>query len=133
MDGRQKVNLALCPDCGNECSLRATVCPMCGRPFEPGDLKPLDPPPVQKQTAEERAAEWAPEWKDEAPKSNTGPAWGFIAAVLIIILIIFCCSGGRSNRSKADCERERLRENQRRYAEAQQNQKYNPEYVGPCE
>jgi hypothetical protein len=30
--------LAPCPDCKNQCSLLATACPRCGRPFKVGDL-----------------------------------------------------------------------------------------------
>lgn len=127
------MNLAPCPDCGNQCSLLATVCPKCGRPFQPGDLKATDPP---RQSAEERAAQWTPEWEKESlktPLRNSGAIGGLIAAVLIIILIIFCCLIGRNSNSKADCERERLKENQRRYDEGQRNQNSNPTYVGPCE
>lgn len=32
------MNLAQCPDCSNMCSVLASVCPKCGRPFQPGDL-----------------------------------------------------------------------------------------------
>jgi hypothetical protein len=127
------MSLAPCPDCGNKCSLLATICPKCGRPFKQGDLKASDPEPTPYKTPEERAAEWAPSWKKGAtsPSVNSGAIGGLIAAVLIIVLMILCCSGGRGD-STADCERERLKENQRRYAQAQRDPNYNPEYVEPC-
>ena len=116
------MNLAPCPDCGNECSLLATVCPKCGRPFKPGDLKAkvsASPPDTLTPTP------------SVSPAAQQGVQIGcIIAVVVLIILAIMCMSGGSG--SKADCEQERLRENQRRYAEAQRNPNYNPEYVGPC-
>jgi hypothetical protein len=54
----------------------------------------------------------------------------FVVAAILVILAVICMRGGSD--SKADCEQARLRENQRRYAEAQRNPNYNPEYVGPC-
>jgi len=38
------VKLALCPDCGNRCSLTATTCPGCGRNIQLGDLIESDIP-----------------------------------------------------------------------------------------
>lgn len=116
------MNLAPCPDCGNDCSPLATLCPKCGRPFKPGDLKV--PGSISETGTSTPAANVSPAAKKTA---NVGC---LIAVVVLIILAIICMRGGPD--SKADCEQERLRENQRRYAEAQRNPNYNPEYIGPC-
>jgi hypothetical protein len=124
------MNLAPCPDCGNPCSLLAQTCPKCGRPFERGELERIasvsEPPkPVQSTPI---VADAPP----PIPANNNAATIGcVVVAVLFILLALLCVSGGSNTR--ANCERERLEENQRRYDRAQRDPNYNPEYVGPCE
>jgi hypothetical protein len=59
--GNRRTNLAPCPDCGNDCSLKATVCPKCGRPLESGDLKVPESHPRPRFVAGP-AKEWTPGW-----------------------------------------------------------------------
>lgn len=121
------MSLASCPDCGNSCSLLAQTCPKCGRPFERGELERIasvseSPKPVQS----------TPIVTDAPAANNNAATIGcVVVAVLFILLAIVCMSGGSN--SRANCEQERLEENQRRYDRAQRDPNYNPTYVGPCE
>jgi hypothetical protein len=125
------MNLAPCPDCGNSCSLLAQTCPKCGRPFEAGELERIasmsEPPkPVQSSSIVVNASAPMP-----AANNNAATIGCVVVAVLFILLALVCMSGGSN--SRANCEQERLEENQRRYDRAQRDPNYNPEYVGPCE
>ena len=125
------MNLAPCPDCGNSCSLLAQTCPKCGRPFERGELEGIasvSEPPKSVQSTPIVADAPAPM---SAANNNAATIGCVVVAVLFILLALVCMSGG--SKSRANCEQERLEENQRRYDRAQRDPNYNPEYVGPCE
>lgn len=66
----------------------------------------------------------------EMSKTTTGC---FIATIIILILTSIFCLLGNSESDINNCEKERLKENQRRYNQAQQDPNYNPTYVPPCE
>jgi|GEM_PF-3472388 len=124
------MSLAACPDCGNDCSLLAQVCPRCGRPFQPGELERILRSEESAISPEPKAN--AQEALQNVPANNSSAAIGcLVIAVLFILLAIVCMSAGSNKR--ADCEQERLEENQRRYAQAQRDPNYNPQYVGPCQ
>ena len=121
------MTLAPCPDCGNSCSLLAQTCPKCGRPFEVDELELIasgsEPPkPVQSTPIIADAPASIP------ANNNVATIGCVVVALLFIILALVCMSGGSN--SRANCEQERLEENQRRYDRAQRDPNYNPEYVG---
>lgn len=124
------MNLAPCPDCGNCCSLLAQTCPKCGRPFDRGELERIAlskaPEPIKSRQTPTDVSSPVP-----AANTNVATIGCVVVAVLFILLAIVCMSGGSD--SRANCEHERLEENQRRYDRAQRDPNYNPEYVGPCE
>ena len=64
--------------------------------------------------------------------NNNAAAIGCVVIALLFILLAIVCVSGGSN-SRANCEQDRLRENQRRYDRAQRDPNYNPTYVGPCQ
>lgn len=125
------MNLAPCPDCGNSCSLLAQTCPKCGRPFEVGELERIASVSEPLKCAESTTVVANAPTPLPAANNNAATIGCVVVALLFIILALVCMSGGSN--SRANCEQERLEENQRRYDRAQRDPNYNPEYVGPCE
>lgn len=124
------MTLAPCPDCGNSCSLLAQTCPKCGRPFEIGELERIAS--VAESPKSVQSTPTVADAPASMPAPNNAATIGcVVVAVLFILLALVCMSG--SSKSRANCEQERLEENQRRYDRAQRDPNYNPEYVGPCE
>lgn len=66
----------------------------------------------------------------EMSKTTTGCLY---AAIIILALTTIFCLLAKPESDTDNCEKERLRENQRRYNQAQQDPNYNPTYVPPCE
>ena len=65
------MSLINCPECGNECSAAATVCPNCGHPFA---VAPVAPPKVVVR---------------EVKTTDSFPKWIFIPLGLLAAIVLF--------------------------------------------
>ena len=88
------MNLAPCPDCGNDCSLLAQMCPKCGRPFQPGDLKSPAEKPLEPEVPEPSAV--AMPLVSIDPKARLGCVILLIGLVVFIVAAIILQSANRS-------------------------------------
>ncbi|MGI8469811.1 MAG: hypothetical protein ACR2N3_15325 [Pyrinomonadaceae bacterium] len=66
------MSLINCPECGNECSASATICPNCGHPFVKQVVQP--PPRVVVK---------------EVEREDSFPKWIFIPLALLGVIILF--------------------------------------------
>ncbi|MGI9034927.1 MAG: hypothetical protein ACR2GD_02695 [Pyrinomonadaceae bacterium] len=68
------MSLINCPECGNECSASATVCPNCGHPFVKPVIHATPPPKVIVR---------------EVEREESFPKWIFIPLALLGVIVLF--------------------------------------------
>jgi hypothetical protein len=80
-----------CLDCGASMPYMAAACPNCKRRM----VKVEIPKPTPSLTAEERAAQWSPEWAAGKTPSNRGAIGAIIAIVIVVGMMFLCMSSGK--------------------------------------